>query len=108
MTTFHPRPEDVMADEQANFGPTPEQLAYAVKYATGHKLDSVFVLVNFPGKQRGIWEYGQTREAVMCGSAFSLWVERQNALDVLDIGNCGNAVFRVYQDGHFHLVDEAM
>ena len=109
MTTFLPQPADVIADEQANFGPTPEQLTYAAKYATDHKLnDGVFVLVNFPGKQRGIWTYGQAREAVMCGSQFSLWVERQNALDVLDLGNCGNAVFRVYPDGHFHLVDEAM
>lgn len=109
MTTTLPTQAEIDADFQANFGPLPDQLAYATKYATDHKLnDGVFVLVNFPGKQRGVWEYGQTREAVMCGSAYSLWVERQNALDVLDLGNCGNAVFRVYPDGHFHLVDEAM
>lgn len=80
--------------------PTSEQLAYASKYAADHKLhDGVFVLVDFDG---------QTSEAVMCGSQFSLWVERQNALDVRDLGNCGNAVFRVYPDGRFHRVDETM
>jgi hypothetical protein len=109
MTTTVPTQDETNADFQANFGPTPDQLAYAAKYATDHGLkDGVFVLVNFPGKQPGVWEYGQTREAVMCGSVYSLWVERDNVLRLLNNRNCGNAAFRVYPDGHFHLVDESM
>jgi len=94
-------------DFDASFCPTPEQVEYAAKYASDFKLDSVFVPVNFPGKQRGVWTEGQPREVVMEGNYFALWVDRNNALDAFDLGRYGNALFRVYANGHVHLVDEA-
>ncbi|HEY6019057.1 MAG TPA: hypothetical protein VIY48_03930 [Candidatus Paceibacterota bacterium] len=97
----------VQSDFEAGFRPTDEQVSYATKYAQDYKFDRVFVPVNFPGKQRGLWNEGQTREAVMEGPFFAIWVGRDHALDSLVSGRYGNAVFSVWADGRVTLVDEA-
>lgn len=97
-------------DSLYRFAPTFDQLIYAAKYARDFGLDSVFVAVEFPGKERGVWTSSQERKPVYDEAntkVFALWVERDNALADLDLGHAGNAVFRVYNDLNFNLVDEA-
>lgn len=97
-------------DLEANFRPTDEQIDYAREYLAESGIDSMIVAVFFPGKQRGIWTEGQTHKAIMDESLPAIWVDRDSALDAFDtlITSYGTvAMFRVYTDGHLHLVDEA-
>ena len=101
---------NTQADFEVNFCPTDEQTEYAKEYLAESGLDSLIIAVTFPGKQRGIWTEGQTRKAVMDQSLPAIWVDRDSALHAFDtlIINYGTtAMFRVYKDGHVHLVDEA-
>lgn len=101
---------NTQADFKANFRPTNEQIEYAKEYLAESGLGSLIVAVIFPGKQRGIWTEGQTRKAVMDQSLPAIWVDRDSALhafDTLVINYGTTAMFRVYTDGHVHLVNEA-
>lgn len=93
-------------DFEANFRPTPDQILWVRWYAKKTHIESVFVAVNFPGKQRGIWNKGQAREAVLNANSPVFWTNRDKALEDLDTGQVGNAIFRVWADGRFGLVDE--
>lgn len=94
-------------DFQIGFCPTDEQIAFACEYLAETGLESLLVAVNFPGKQRGVWTEGQTRETVLDGIFPAMWVDRESAFHAFDTGNYGNAMFRVYRDGNAHLVSEA-
>lgn len=98
---------NVVTIAETVFCPTDEQIVFAREHAVELGFGSVLVAVNFPGKQRGIWTEGQTREAVMDGDSPVIWVDRNSALEAFETGNYGNAMFRVYRDGCAHLVDEA-
>lgn len=89
------------------FRPTNQQLKYAQEYMAEAGLTVVFVTANYPGKQRGVWVEGQTCETVMDGAFPALWTDRRSALKSFDTGNYGNALFRVFVDGQYSLVDEA-
>ena len=93
---------------ESGFRPTDEQISFAKWYTRSKTLEAVFVAVNFPGKTAGQWEQGQTREAVLetVTSNPVFWINRSDALDALDTGKVGNAIFRVWADGHSNLVDE--
>lgn len=98
-------------DFDMNFGPSPKQIAFALEYTKNFQLDSVFVPVNFPGKQRGVWVEGQARTAIPKDADPVIWVQRERALQALTVGQYGdfkfNALFRVWADGLVTLVDEA-
>lgn len=96
------------AEFDENFRPTEAQIAEAVSMCLEFGLDSVFVPVNFVGKQRGLWTEGQKREEVRDEhGCLVFWTDRDNALRVLTSGTRGNSVFRVWADKHVNLVDEA-
>lgn len=88
-----------MNDFNERFRPTAEQVEFASKYASEAGLDFVFVAVNFPGKEYGIWLDGQKREPVMDGDQPVIWTDRSVAMTALNTGGYGNAIFRVYDDG---------
>jgi hypothetical protein len=95
-------------DFETSFRPTDEQIASASEFIAETGVASVLVAVCFPGKQRGIWVEGMIGLAVMDGpSRFAMWTDRGSAMTDFDSGRFGNAIFRVYPDGHTHLVDEA-
>lgn len=95
-------------DDFERFSPTSEQVTFAQEYLAETGLDTVMVAVNFPGKEYGIWLNGQVREAVMDGSRPAIWTDRDSALYAMEHGVAGNAIFRVYADGHSHCVMELM
>lgn len=73
---------------------TEEQISYAMEYLAESGLSSLIVAVNTFG------------EAIMDGGLPAIWVDRDSALYALETGLAGDALFRVYVDGHTHLVDE--
>ncbi len=75
--------------------PTADQILFAMEYMQDSGLSSVMVAVVFPN-----------REAVMDGDDPAIWTDRHSALDALNDGFAGNAVFRVYSDGHTHCIGE--
>jgi hypothetical protein len=96
------------AELYKNFRPTDAQISEAVDRCLDLNVDSVFVPVNFPDKQRGLWTEGQVREEVRDEYGFLVfWIKRDDALRALTSGNRGNAVFRVWADRYVGLVDEA-
>lgn len=96
----------ITTDFQTTFRPTEEQVADAVEYLVDVGLHSLIVAVLFPGKQHGVWKEGQVGLAVMDCGYLAIWLDRESALCALDTGKYGNAMFRVYKDGCFHLVEE--
>lgn len=96
----------ITTDFETRFRPTADQILFAMDYLAESGLSSVMVSVNFPGKQSGIWEEGQVVEPVMDRGEPMIWTDRDSALFALDTGSFGNALFRVYANGHCHLVDE--
>lgn len=99
---------NLQAQLDDNFRPTEGQIEEARTLCLELGADSVFVPVNFPGKQRGLWLDGQTREEVRDDhGCLVFWTTREAALHVLASGKRGNAVFRVWADRHVNLVDEA-
>lgn len=89
------------------FCATPQQVDYAQKYMRESGLGFVFVAVNYPGKQRGVWTEGQLCQTVMDGQHPALWTDRKSGLAALKAGQAGSALFRVEADGEYSLVAEA-
>ena len=100
---------NAVSDFETGFRPTADQIIFAMEYMAESGQMSVIVAVNFPGKTRGVWEKGQTREAVMDGDQPVIWTDRDSAFYAFEHGKgkYGNALFRVYSDGHTHCMDEA-
>jgi hypothetical protein len=98
--------ETLAAEQEKKFRPTDEQVEYVKEYLAESGLGSLLVAVDFPGKLRGLWFEDQERHAIMDGGLPAIWVDRDSAMDAFDKGLAGNAIFRVYADGHVHLVDE--
>ena len=90
-----------------NFRPTEAQIEAAVKFTKRYGIECVFMPVNFPGKQRGVWVDGQAREEVRDEEGLVFRITRDAGLFALLSGESGNALFRVWEDGHVNLVDEA-
>lgn len=88
-----------LTDFEERFAPTSEQIKFASEYAIEAGLSSVFVAVNFPGKEYGIWLDGQVREPVMDGTLPAIWTDRDSAMAALDSQKYGNTMFRIYADG---------
>lgn len=91
---------------ETTFRPTEQQVTDATEYLKDVGLDSIIVAVCFPGMQHGEWKEGLVGLAVMDGSYPAIWIDRDSAMYDLTSGNAGNALFRVYKDGCFHLVDQ--
>jgi hypothetical protein len=79
---------------ESGFQPTSEQVEYAKEYLAESGLGSLIVAVS------------QTHEAIKDGGLPAIWVDRDSALFAFETGSAGSALFRVYADGHVHLVDQ--
>lgn len=94
-----------ITESRTTFRPTDQQIVDAKDYLADTGLDSLIVAVCFPGKKSGEWREGLVGLAIMDGGLLAIWIDRESALYALDKGTAGHALFRVYKDGCYNLVD---
>ena len=100
---------EITTEFAAGFRPTNVQIVYACEYMEESRTWLADRCGGFP------WQDAWDLEKMVRGArllwmagAPAVWVRsRVVTLAALEAGNAGNALFRVYSDGHIHLVDEA-
>ena len=83
-----------ICDTVIDLHPTSDQVEFAKEYLAEAGLNSGFVAVDSSGG------------AVMDGVFSAIWVDKDSALAAFSTRVYGTVMFRIYVDGHFHVIDE--